>query len=59
MSRLSSGNVQYVRASNNVYTVLVAIALVVEIVGFVVLIMQANTLFKAGGPGGAGPGLFG
>jgi hypothetical protein len=62
MSRLSTGNVQYVKPTSNVYTVLAAIALVAVIIGLVVLIMRADTLFKPlPGPGSSPttPGLFG
>lgn len=57
MTRLSTGNIQYVKPTNNVYTVLVAIALVAMIIGLIVLIVTANSLFKATGQTGAG--LFG
>ena len=57
MSRLSSGNVQYVKPTNNVYTALAAVALVAVIIGLVILILRANTLFP--GTGSTGAGLFG
>jgi hypothetical protein len=37
-----------VRPSNNVYTALVAIAVVVEIIGFVALFMRHSQLFGKG-----------
>ena len=49
MSRMGSGGPQYVAPRSNVYTVLVAVALAVEVAGFVLLIMRAHTLFPAGG----------
>lgn len=57
MSRLPTGNVQYVKPTNNVYTVLAAVALVAVIIGLVLLIMRANVLFP--GSGQTGAGLFG
>ncbi len=48
MSRMSSGAEQIVvRPTNNVYTVLVAVAIVVEIVGLVSLWMQSTALYGA------------
>ena len=51
MSRFSGGNPQIreVKPTNNVYTVLAAIGLVVVIAGLVALFMQAKVLF---GPNG-------
>jgi len=46
MSRASAGDAIVVRPSNNVYTALVAIAIVVEILGFVALIMRHGELFE-------------
>jgi hypothetical protein len=43
MSR-SGGETIIVRPTNNVYTVLVAVALVVEIVGFIMFFARAKTL---------------
>ena len=51
MSRAGTGGDQVISVAptNNIYTVLVITAVVVEIIGFVALIMQAGKLF----PGGA------
>lgn len=53
MARMPAGEQIIVRPSNNVYTVLAAIGLVVVIIGFVALIMAAKTLFPTanGQPG--------
>ncbi len=50
MSRFSGGNPQFreVQPTNNVYTVLAAVALVAVIAGLVVLFMRASTLFPGG-----------
>lgn len=53
MSRAPVGEQIIVRPTNNVYTVLVAVALVVEIIGFVALIMAAQTLFQVGNTPGS------
>jgi hypothetical protein len=46
MSRLSSGSgAIVVKATNNVYTVLVVVGIVVEIVGLIYVWMQAGTLY--------------
>lgn len=48
MSRVSSGAEQIiVRPTNNVYTVLIAVAIVVEIIGFISLWMQSTSLYGA------------
>jgi hypothetical protein len=48
MSRISSGSEQIiVKPTNNVYTVLVAVAIVVEIIGFISLWMQSTSLYGA------------
>ena len=48
MSRVSSRSDQIVvRPTNNVYTVLVAVAIVVEIVGLISLWMQSTALYGA------------
>jgi hypothetical protein len=44
MSRLSTGDVHYVKPSNNVYTALAAIGTVVVILGVVALWMRASEL---------------
>ncbi len=53
MSRIGAGAaVEEVKPSNNIYTVLVAVSLLIEIIGFVVLYMRHSEIF------GAGKGLF-
>ncbi len=48
MSRMSSGAEQIVvRPTNNVYTVLVAVAIVVEVIGLISLWMQSTALYNA------------
>lgn len=44
MSRIGSGEQIVVRPTNNVYTVLVISAVVVQIIAFVALIMRASAL---------------
>ena len=48
MSRMSGGETIVVPARSNVYTVLVAVAMVVEIVGLVLLFMRAEKLIPPG-----------
>ena len=48
MSRAATGDVILVAPRNNVYTVLTIIAVLVEIIGLVALIMQADKLFGQG-----------
>jgi uncharacterized membrane protein YkgB len=49
MSRLSAGEPKQIelKATNNVYTVLVAVSIVVVIVALVVLYQRSETLFQA------------
>lgn len=44
MSRMSGGDAIIVKPTNNMYTVLVAVAILVEIIGLVVLWFQATAL---------------
>jgi len=46
---MTGGETIVVRPTNNVYTVLAAAAVVVEIVGLILLFMRAGTLFPDGG----------
>ena len=48
MARTAAGDRIVVRPANNVYTVLVAIALVVEIVGFIALTTRHTEIFGQG-----------
>jgi hypothetical protein len=52
MSRAGNVDVVTVRPTNNIYTVLALIALVVTLAAFITLYVRASTIF---GPGG---GLF-
>ena len=52
MSRAGNVDIVTVRPTNNIYTVLALIALVVTLAAFITLYMRASTIF---GPGG---GLF-
>ena len=45
MSRVAAGEQIEIKPTNNVYTVLVVVAVVVEIAAFVVLFMRHNTLY--------------
>ena len=45
MSRVAAGEQIEIKPTNNIYTVLAAVAVVVEIVALVVLYMRNNTLF--------------
>jgi hypothetical protein len=57
MARLSGGETIIVRPTNNIYTVLAAVGLVVVIIAFLAMWFAADTLFKA--EGGASKALFG
>lgn len=59
MTRGAVGERVEVAPSNNIYTALAGIALLVVIIGLVIIIKQANILFPALQPGQAGGlGLF-
>ena len=45
MSRMTSGQPIEVRPTNNVYTVLVAVALLIQLVGLVAMVMRSSTLY--------------
>ena len=45
MSRISSAETIQIRATNNIYTVLVAAALVVDLVALIAVITRYNTLY--------------
>jgi hypothetical protein len=47
MSRIASGDVVIVKPSNNVYTVLLAIATVVQILGLIVIFLRFTQVFGA------------
>ena len=57
MARMSGGETIVVRPTNNVYTVLTAVGLVVVIIAFIALWLAADMLFKDAG--GASKVLFG
>ena len=58
MARMSGGETTIiVRPTNNIYTVLAAVGLVVVLVAFAALWFAADRLFK--GSGGASSALFG
>jgi hypothetical protein len=48
MSRAATGDTVVVKPTNNIYTALLAAALVAQIVGLVVLFLRAQTLFEKG-----------
>ncbi|MCC7350983.1 MAG: hypothetical protein IT446_10465 [Phycisphaerales bacterium] len=48
MSRAATGDTVVIKPSNNVYTVLVVIATIVEILGLIVLFSRATTIFGTG-----------
>jgi hypothetical protein len=48
MSRIGSGDTVVVKATNNVYTVLVIVATIATILAFVVTNMRAKALFGDG-----------
>ena len=48
MSRMTSDAI-VVRPTNNVYTVLVVVAFLLELAAFIVLMMRANALFPPSG----------
>ncbi len=45
MSRVSAGDVIEVKATNNVYTVLVIVACVVELIAFIAMYLKASDVF--------------
>jgi hypothetical protein len=47
MSRIATGNEVTVKPTNNVYTVLVAVALAAEIIAFLALFFRYNDVFNA------------
>ena len=49
MARVTGGETIVVRPTNNIYTVLVAVALVVAVLGFVALYFAADRLLGGGG----------
>jgi hypothetical protein len=48
MSRVAAGDVITVKPTNNMYTVLVIIAAVAELIAFVALFMKSTELFDKG-----------
>ena len=48
MSRMTSDAI-VVRPTNNVYTVLAIVALLLEVIAFVVMVMKAKEVFPQGG----------
>jgi len=57
MARLSGGETIIVRPTNNIYTVLAAVGLVVVIIAFAAMWFAADKMFQ--GSGGASGALFG
>ena len=52
MTRMTGGQTIEIRPTNNVYTVLAAVAVVASIVGLVMLFLRAQELFPGGLLGG-------
>jgi hypothetical protein len=48
MSRAITGDTITVKPTNNIYTALAGVALVIVILGLVVVYLRANTLFDGG-----------
>lgn len=48
MSRVATGDVVVVKPTNNIYTVLVGIAILTQLIGFAVLFLRAGEVFEAG-----------
>jgi hypothetical protein len=48
MSRVATGDVVVVKPTNNIYTVLVGIAILAQAIGFLVLYLRASEIFEAG-----------
>ena len=44
MSRIASGNTVVLKPSNNVYTALAFVAVVVQVIGLIVLFISANAI---------------
>jgi hypothetical protein len=51
MSRVATGDVVVVKPTNNVYTALVAIAVLAELIAFFALYSRAGEIFIEGGKG--------
>ena len=49
MSRIGTGDTIVVKPTNNVYTVLVAVATIAAILSLLVVYMRASTIFPPGG----------
>jgi hypothetical protein len=47
MSRVAAGDVITVKPTNNMYTVLVWIAVLAELIAFIALFMKANEVFDS------------
>ena len=48
MSRVAAGDVIEIRPTNNMYTVLVAIAVLAELIAFIALYVRAGEIFDKG-----------
>jgi hypothetical protein len=48
MSRTATGDVVTVKPTNNIYTALVGIAILIELIGVAALIMRATEIFQGG-----------
>lgn len=48
MSRVTSSDTVEVKPTNNIYTVLVGIAILVQLIGFIVLVLRAGAIFVQG-----------
>ena len=48
MSRVATGDVVVVKPTNNVYTVLVGVAILVQLIGFLVMFVRAGEIFEKG-----------
>lgn len=48
MSRVASGDVIEVKPTNNVYTVLVIVACLAELIAFIAMYMKASEVFMEG-----------
>ncbi len=48
MSRVATGDTVTLKPTNNIYTVLVGIAVLVELIGFIALFLRAGQIFGEG-----------
>jgi hypothetical protein len=48
MTRATTGDVQIIKPTNNIYTALTGVALLAQLIGLIILFVRAKTLFGTG-----------